>query len=85
VIHFEADDPAPFTLGQVFEMWGVDYSADRLGPFVPNGERQIHVYVNGAVAPNPVDVELEEGDNVVVAYGEADSFPEPPTDALKKF
>lgn len=83
VIHFEADDPSPFTLQQVFTMWGVDFSADRLGAYVPMDDKTLHVYVNGEPVDEPVDYELQEGDNVVVAYGQADSFPtEPPTDAL---
>lgn len=27
VIHFEADDPSPFTVQQVFAIWGVDFTA----------------------------------------------------------
>lgn len=83
VIHFEADDPSPFTLQQVFSMWGVDFSAMRLGAYVPAGDKTVHVYVNGEPVDAPVDYELQEGDNVVVAYGVAGSFPtEPPADAL---
>lgn len=83
VIHFEADDPSPFTLQQVFTMWGVDFSAGRLGAYVPMDDKTLHVYVNGEPVDEPVDYELQEGDNVVVAYGPADSFPtEPPADAL---
>jgi len=83
VIHFEADDPSPFTLQQVFTMWGVDFSAGRLGAYVPRDDKTLHVYVNGEPVDEPVGYELQEGDNVVVAYGQADSFPtEPPTDAL---
>lgn len=42
VIHFEADDPSPFTVQQVFSMWGVDFGRDRLGAYTPEGENQIH-------------------------------------------
>lgn len=85
VIHFEADDPSPFTVQQVFSMWGVDFGRDRLGAYTPEGENQIHVYVNGEPAADPVNYELREGDNVVVAYGPSGSFPtEPPTDALTR-
>lgn len=83
VIHFEADDPAPFTLQQVFTMWGVDFGADRLGAYTPNAENQIHVYVNGERVTDPAGYEINNGDNVVVAYGTDGSFPtEPPAGAL---
>ena len=65
-------------------MWGVDFDEARLGALTPEGEDEIHVYVNGARIDNPVGYEIREGDNVVVAYGEPGSFPtEPPTDALE--
>lgn len=83
VIHFEADDPAPFTLQQVFAMWGVEFTRDRLGAYTSNGDERIHVYVNGGVVAGPGH-EIREGDNIVVAYGKAGSFPtEPPADALQ--
>lgn len=84
VIHFEADEPSPFTLQQVFAMWGVDFSADRLGAYTPDGGKQIHVYVNGGRVADPAGYEISNGDNVVVAYGTDGSFPtEPPADALE--
>lgn len=83
VIHFEADDPSPFTLGQVFSMWGVEFSADRLGAYTPTGDKRIHVYVDGNRIENPVGYELQEGDNVVVGYGPDGTFPtQPPDGAL---
>ena len=83
MIHFEADDPSPFTLGQFFTMWGVDFSAQRLGPFTPQRDNAVRVYVNGSPVEDPVTYEINEGDNVVVTYGAPGSFPtEPPTDAL---
>jgi len=84
VIHFEADEPSPFTLQQVFSMWGVDFSSDRLGAYTPEAGKQIHVYVTGEPVADPAGYEIENGDNVVVAYGTAGSFPtEPPADALE--
>lgn len=83
VIHFEADDPSPFTLQQVFTMWGVDFGADRLGAYTPKDGNQIYVYVNGTPVNDPASYEIEDGDNVVVAHGTDGSFPtQPPADAL---
>ena len=84
VIHFEADSPSTFTLGQFFTIWGVEFSEQRLGPFTSQGASGVHVYVNGSPVKAPTTYEIREGDNVVVAFGEPGSFPtEPPTDALE--
>ncbi len=81
VIHMEADDPYPYTLAHVMTTWGVAFGPDRLGGDTANGGKKVYVYVNGE--PAAPDVELSDGDNVVVAYGEAGSFPtEPDADAL---
>ena len=83
VVHMEADDPYPYELGQFFAAWGVAFDEDRLGGDVATGTKQVHVYVNGEPAPDG-PVVLDDGDNVVVAYGKAGSFPtSPPTDALE--
>lgn len=84
VIHFEADDPAPFTLGQVFDVWGVAFDAERLGNRTNDGSETVHVLVHGEAVDDPRALELADGDNVVVAYGRAGTFPlEPPTNALE--
>lgn len=82
VIHMEADDPYPYKLEQVFVAWGVAFGEDRLGGDVATGTATVHVFVNGQPAPAE-SVVLQDGDNVVVAFGEAGSFPTaPPADAL---
>lgn len=84
VIHLEADNPYPFTLGQVFAVWGVEFDDGRLGDFRDEGDRTVQVYVNGKPARNPVEQPLADGDNIVVAYGTPESVPKnPSTDALK--
>ena len=83
VIHFEADDPAPFTLRQVLAVWGVDFSPTRLGAYTAQGDQQVHVFVNGERVGDPLRYRIADQDNVVVAFGRDGSFPtEPPADAL---
>ena len=82
VIHMEADDPYPYELAHVMAVWGVAFDRNRLGGDVAAGDKAVHVYVNGKPAPDG-PVVLKDKDNVVVAYGTADSFPNlPPADAL---
>lgn len=82
VIHMEADNPYPYTLAHVMTTWGVAFDETTLGGNTASGDQRVHIYVNGE--PATPDVELEDGDNVVLAFGAAGSFPtEPPTDALQ--
>lgn len=78
VIHMEADDPYPYELGQVFAAWGVAFDNERLGADEATATETVHVYVNGEPAPDRSRLVLKDGDNVVVAYGEQDSFPTEP-------
>jgi hypothetical protein len=83
VIHMEADDPYPYTLAHVMTTWGVAFGPDRLGGDTASGTKQVHVYLNGQ--PASPDVELADGDDVVIAYGIPNSFPTlPPADALER-
>ena len=83
IIHMEADDPHPYELSEIFKVWGVMFDEDQLGGDVATGDKQVHVYVNGEPAPEG-PVVLEDQDNIVVAYGTADSFPKlPDADALE--
>jgi hypothetical protein len=83
VIHMEADDPYPYELDQVFAAWGVAFDENRLGGDVADTDNRVFIYVNGEQVNDP-SVVLKDGDNIVVAYGEAGSFPTtPPTDALE--
>lgn len=81
VLHMEADDPYPYTLGHVMTTWGVALDQNTLGGHT-DGTETVHVFVNGK--PATPDVVLGHGDNVVVAYGTEDSYPKlPPADALE--
>ena len=78
VIHLEADDPYPYTIKDVFTVWGVRFDATRLGGDVATGANTVHVLVNGKPAVNGPETEIKDGDNVVVAFGAAGSFPKEP-------
>lgn len=67
LIHVEnAVEP---TLGQFFEVWGVPFSADRLGPYEAQGNKGVRVWVDGQPSREFGDLVLEDGQEVVVAYG----------------
>jgi hypothetical protein len=84
VIHIEATKPFKATLGAFFAIWGVPFGPDQVGNLKNSGDQRVHVLVNGKPVADPINYALKEGDNVVVAYGTADSFPkEPPVTLLR--
>ena len=79
IIHMEADQEYPFTIGQVFAVWGVKFTNDRLGLYESGGGKQLQVYLDGERVKDPIDRVMHEHDNIVVGYGKPGSFPtEPP-------
>lgn len=83
VIHMEADDPYPYKITDLFSVWGVAFDGKRLGGLRPAAGEVLEVYVNGERAADPLAVEMNDGDNIVVGVGAPGSFPtEPPDDAL---
>ena len=78
IIHMEADQKYPFTIGQFFAVWGVKFSNNQLGPYKPSGANELSVYVNGKRISDPVNYVMQEHDNIVVAYGKPGSFPTKP-------
>jgi hypothetical protein len=75
VIHIEASQAYPFTLGQFFTIWGVKFTNAQLGAYVADAANVLSVYVNGTHVPDPVDYLMKPHDHVLVAYGEPGSFP----------
>jgi hypothetical protein len=67
IIHVEASTTGPFTLGQFFDVWGVQLTPDCLGNLCGGG---VTVWVDGhRVAGDPRLVQLVEHQEIVVAYG----------------
>lgn len=72
-IHIEnAVDP---TLGQFFEIWGVPFSAQHLGPHQNRGAEKVRMWVDGQPSRAFGDLGLEDGQQIVIAYGGADERP----------
>jgi hypothetical protein len=81
IVHMEADQEYPFTIGQFFAVWGVKFSDDQLGPYKSKGDEKLSVYVNGRKVSDPVNYVMKEHDVISVGYGKPGSFPtKPPAD-----
>lgn len=75
VIHIEASERYPFTLGQLFTIWGVKFTDTQLGGYVSGNGKVLSVYVNGNPVPNPVIYVMNAHDDIVVSYGKPGSSP----------
>jgi hypothetical protein len=78
IVHMEADQEYPFTIGEFFAVWGVKFSNDQLGPYKSKGDEKLSVYVNGKKVSDPVNYVMKEHDVISVGYGKPGSFPTNP-------
>ncbi|MFB3738063.1 MAG: hypothetical protein ACE14W_03745 [Candidatus Velamenicoccus archaeovorus] len=78
VIHIESGDPGfrP-TLGEFFDVWGVQLTSSCVGGYCDTGGQQVRVFVNGDPFPgNPRTIPLTEHADIVVTYGTEAQVPE---------
>jgi hypothetical protein len=73
-IHMEGMSDA--TLGQFFEIWGLPFSENELGPYEADGERSIRMWVGGKPSEEFEQLKLAGGQEIVVAYGTPDQLEE---------
>lgn len=72
-IHNEAGTGS--TLGQFFVVWGIPLSEQRLGPYRAKGEDQVRMWVDGESSSAFGDLELADGQQIVIAYGSPSEMP----------
>jgi len=54
IIHIESPTVRTFTLGEVFDVWGVRFTPDCLGGYCSSGNKVLRIFVNGKpVAGDP--------------------------------
>lgn len=67
-LHVEGVEHA--TLGQFFAIWGVPFSAQRLGPHRGGGDKDVRMWVDGKSSTEFDQLKLRDGQNIVVSYGD---------------
>jgi hypothetical protein len=78
VIHVESTTVRPFTLGELFGVWGVRLGPGRLGGYADHGERRLRVWVDGRPLPgDPGRLVLAEHQEIVLAFGASAEVPRP--------
>ena len=78
IIHVESPVVRDFTLGQVFDVWGVKFDAHCLGDTCDGNGRVLSVFVNGQpVTGDPRALVLQSHLEIVVAIGTTAQLPSP--------
>jgi hypothetical protein len=78
IIHVESPTPRTFTLGEVFDVWGVRFTPSCVGGYCSSDSDQLRVYVNGkAVGGDPRTIELTQHEDIVVVFGSTAELPDP--------
>lgn len=75
IIHMEAVEKYPFTVGQFMTIWGVKFTNTQLGAFRVGKGLVLETYLNGKKVPNGPGTVLGAGDRVVIGFGKPGSFP----------
>lgn len=77
-IHVEAAQPRAFTLGMVFDVWGVRFTPGCIGGYCNDGEHTVRVFLDGQpYLRNPINLLLANEQVIVVTYGTARQVPNP--------
>jgi hypothetical protein len=78
IIHVESPKGHEYTLGQVFDVWGVRFTSTCLGGLCSEGDRQLRVYANGTlVARDPRLIVLGSHQEILVTFGTEAEVPNP--------
>jgi hypothetical protein len=81
VIHVASPRKDTFRLGHLFQQWNVPLDKDCIAGFCAsaNPDKQLLSFVNGELAADPSTIQLTDGIEIVVWYGNKDSNPDVPT------
>jgi hypothetical protein len=78
LIHVESPTERPYTLGQLFDVWGVRFTRTCLGGYCDRGDHLLRVFVGGTLfRDDPRLLELALHQEIVVTYGTPKQLPHP--------
>ncbi len=74
VIHIESSKVRDFTIGEIFDVWGVRLTKECVGGYCTGGVNTLKVYANGKlVSGDPRDHVFKQHEEIAVVYGAASS------------
>ena len=78
IVHVESPTVQTFTLGQFFDIWGVELTATSIGGYSNSGDNTLTVYVNGTqYSGDPRGLALAAHQEIVISYGTPSEVPNP--------
>lgn len=78
VLHIQPEKVRTFTLGQFFDIWGVDFTGKRIGSYQTDSNKTLKVFLDGTLySGDPRSPVLKEYEEIVVAYGTQQELPSP--------
>lgn len=78
IVHIESPTIERFTLGQLFDIWGVRLDAACIGAYCADDTNTLTIFVNGQeYTGEPRDLELTPHAVIVITYGTAAERPSP--------
>ena len=76
IIHIESPDAhATYTLGQLFDIWGVKLTNTSLGSYSDNSMQKLVVYSNGNKVNSPVNLAFKAHEEIAITYGTSQQLP----------
>ena len=71
MVHIESPDKRDYTLGQFFDVWGVNLTSTRRQlPYCNAGDKQVRVFYDGApYTKDPRGIVFSQHHDIVVTYG----------------
>lgn len=71
LVHVHSPDERSYTLGQLFDVWGVALTAERVGGYCASGEHALTVEADGdPVRGDPRELQLEDRQRISIEYGD---------------
>jgi hypothetical protein len=84
IVHVEAPAQRDFTLGEFFDVWGVQLTPTCIGGYCNEGDAKLVVYVNGhEVNGDPGLILLRSHDEIVITFGTHAQLPSPIPSSFK--
>jgi hypothetical protein len=77
IVHVESPTVRTFTLGELFDVWGVRLSRSCLGGYCARGGSELRVYADGRPVADPRGLALAPHQEIVVAFGTERQLPRP--------
>lgn len=76
IIHVESPTVQDFNLGQFFDIWGLQFTQNKIGGYQTDNQNTLQVFVDGKVfTGDPRTIVLQSHQEIVIVYGTPEESP----------